>query len=196
MLVKHSTKRQRFIHWVSIALLMIALFCCVLFIKEYVSGAFHSVESLQAHMKQYGVFAPLFLILFQVMQVILPVVPAFLGCAVGSLLFGSFVGFWCNYIGIGVGSIIAFFLVRKFGKPLLEDVFPSKKYEKWSVWLSQSKCYTAFLFLAMLLPLFPDDYLCYLTGVSKMPSKKFIRIIILGKPWCILAYSLGFSLIR
>ena len=50
--------------------------------------------------------------------------------------------------------------------------------------------------MAMLLPLFPDDFLCYLTGVSKMTAKRFIWIILLGKPWCILAYSLGFSLIK
>ena len=89
-----------------------------------------------------------------------------------------------------------FFLARKYGMPLLDDLFPSGRYNKWSVWASKSKSYTDFLFMAMLLPLFPDDFLCYLTGVSKMTAKRFIWIIVLGKPWCILAYSLGFSLIK
>ena len=49
--------------------------------------------------------------------------------------------------------------------------------------------------MAMLLPLFPDDFLCYLTGVSKMTAKRFIWIIVLGKPWCILAYSYNYTVI-
>ena len=147
-------------------------------------------------MEQYGVFAPVILTIIQAMQVIIPVLPGFFGCAVGSVMFGPMVGFICNYLGIGLGSVIAFFLARKFGKPLIQDLFPSGRYNKWSNWASKSKSYTAFLFMAMLLPLFPDDYLCYLTGISKMTARKFIWIIILGKPWCILAYSLGFSLIK
>ncbi|MCI9143367.1 MAG: TVP38/TMEM64 family protein, partial [Lachnospiraceae bacterium] len=42
----------------------------------------------------------------------------------------------------------------------------------------------------MVLPLFPDDYFCYFTGITKMSTRKFVTIIVLGKPWCILAYCL------
>ena len=193
---KPKTKRQRYISWLSLFLVALVLcFVCVI-VKAYFDGNFNSVESLQEYIKGYGAFGPVFLTMFQAIQVVIPVLPGFLGCAVGSVLFGPLVGFWCNYIGISAGSIISFFLARKFGMPLLNEMFPGGKYKKWSIWASKSKSYTAFLFLAMLLPLFPDDYLCYLTGVSDMTAKRFIWIIILGKPWCILAYSLGFSLIK
>lgn len=191
----HKTKRQRFIHQFTIFLIMLSLVFFVILIKGYFDGKFNSVESLQHYIESFGIFGPLILIAFQAMQVVVPVLPGFLGCAVGSILFGASSGFWCNYIGISTGSIISFFLARKFGMPLLEDMFPQGKYNKWSAWASKSKSYTFFLFIAMLLPLFPDDYMCYLTGISKMSSKRFIWIIILGKPWCILAYSLGFSFI-
>lgn len=59
--------------------------------------------------------------------------------------------------------------------------------------MEKSKSYERFLFIATLLPLFPDDFLCYLSGLLKMDSRKFIWIIILGKPWCILVYSLVFG---
>ena len=51
-------------------------------------------------------------------------------------------------------------------------------------------------YLATLLPLFPDDFLCYFSGLIKMNWKKFVWIIILGKPWCILGYSIVFGLIQ
>ena len=43
-------------------------------------------------------------------------------------------------------------------------------------------------------PLFPDDFLCYFSGLTNMSFKKFALIIVLGKPWCLLIYSIVFSL--
>lgn len=193
---KKRSKCQQMIHIVSLLLIVMVLSFLVVLVKAYFDGEFNSVEALQQYIGKYGVLGPVFLTAFQAAQVVIPVLPGFLGCAVGAVMFGPTIGFLCNYIGIGGGSIIAFILARKFGMPLLDELFPAGKYSKWSAWASRSRSYTAFLFLAMILPLFPDDYLCYLTGVSKMKIMKFIWIIILGKPWCILAYSLGFSLIE
>lgn len=188
--------RQRCIHFSTLLLLMVALAIMALLGKAYLDGKFQSVAAFQQYIAGFGTFAPLFLTVFQAIQVVLPILPGFLGCAVGSVMFGPLVGFLCNYAGISAGSILAFLLAKKYGAPLIRDLFPSEKYKKWSDWASTSKSYTAFLFLAMVLPLFPDDYLCYFSGITEMKAKRFIWIIILGKPWCILAYSLGFSLIQ
>ncbi len=186
---------QKLIRAASFLMGVLALAFLVILIKAYSDGEFDSAAAFQKFIGEYGAFGPLFLTVFQALQVVVPVLPGFFGCAAGSVMFGPAVSFWCNYIGIGAGSIAAFLLARKYGMPLLEALFPSGRYSKWSAWASKSRSYTAFLFLAMILPLFPDDYLCYLTGTSKMKAKKFVWIIILGKPWCILAYSIGFSLI-
>lgn len=185
--------RQKYIHYLSVFVVAIVIFILCVMMRAYLEGYFNSVESFQNYISKFGYFGPLFLMVFQAVQVILPVLPGFLGCAVGSIMFGPFIGFLCNYVGISSGSIIAFFLAKRFGAPLIRDIFPSDKYQKWFTWSKSSKSYIAFLFFAMLLPLFPDDYLCYLSGLTEIKSKKFILIIVLGKPWCILAYSLGFS---
>lgn len=156
-------------------------------------GKFDSVETLQAYIAGFGPFAPVALVLIQAAQVVLPVLPGFLGCIIGAAMFGCAGGFWCNYIGISAGSILAFLLARKYGQELVKKMFPEKRYEKLASWAAQSKSYTAILFLGMVLPLFPDDYFCYLTGLTNMTARKFTTIIVLGKPWCILAYSILFS---
>lgn len=168
----------------------------LLLVKMFFNQKFDSVESLQNYMKGFGIAAPLVLTLFQALQVVIPVLPGYLGCAAGAVAFGTMTGFWCNYIGISVGSIIAYFLARKYGIDIVLALFPEKQYEKWSKRIEKSRSYDWFLFIATLLPLFPDDFLCYFSGLMKMNSKKFIWIIILGKPWCILAYSIGFGLIK
>lgn len=168
----------------------------LIFTKQFFEHKFDSVESLQNYMKGFGIAGPLILIVFQALQVVVPVLPGYLGCAAGAVAFGSMTGFWCNYIGISLGSIIAYFLAQKYGIAIVNAMFPRKQYEKWSRRVEKSKSYEWFLFIAMLLPLFPDDFLCYFSGLMKTNSKKFIGIIILGKPWCILAYSIGFGLIK
>ena len=135
------------------------------FVKQFFNQKFDSVESLQNYMKGFGIAAPLMLTLFQAVQVVIPVLPGYLGCAAGAIAFGSMTGFWCNYIGISLGSVIAYFLAKKYGIDIVTAMFP-------------------------------DDFLCYFSGLMKMNSKKFIWIIILGKPWCSLAYSIVFGLIK
>lgn len=176
----------------AIFLILCLLFCALLF-KAYMDGRFDSVETLQQYIAGFGILAPLVLTVIQAAQVVLPVLPGFLDCAVGAVMFGCAGGFWCNYIGISLGSMIAFLLARKYGQGLVSKMFPGEKYKKWATWAAESKSYTMILFLGMVLPLFPDDYFCYFTGITKMSIRKFVTIIILGKPWCILVYSIMFS---
>lgn len=175
---------------------LIILFCIivtVLLIKAYHDGRFDSTESLRRYIEGFGFFAPAVLTLIQAAQVVIPVLPGFFGCAVGAVMFGSIGGFLCNYIGISAGSVAAFMLARRYGTSIVKGMFPKEKYEKWSGFAARSRSYTAILFAGMVLPLFPDDFFCYFTGLTKMTAKKFILIIILGKPWCILAYSIFFA---
>lgn len=175
--------------------LVFTVFLLIL-IKAWAGGKINSVDSFQNYIAGYGVFAPVALTLFQAAQVIIPVLPGFLGCAAGAVMFGSAGGFWCNYIGISAGSIIAFLLARRYGVELVKDIFKGERYDKWAQKAAKSRSYAVFMFAATLLPLFPDDFLCYFSGLTKLSVKKFVWIIILGKPWCILAYSLGFSFIK
>lgn len=147
----------------------------LIFMKMFFDRKFDSVESLQNYMRSFGIAAPLFLTVFQAVQVVIPVLPGYLGCAAGAIAFGSMTGFLCNYIGISLGSIAAFFLARKYGIGIVLMMFPQKQYEKWSGIVEKSKCYERFLFIATLLPLFPDDFLCYFSGLMKMDNKLKLR---------------------
>ena len=178
---------------------LIALFCALvglsLFVlfKGWLGGHFDSVDSLRTYIDSFHIFAPIILTLIQILQVILPVLPGFLGCIVGAVLFGPVGGFLVNYIGISLGSIGAYFLARRYGVQLVDKMISTKKYEKHIERINKSKNYTVVLFLSILLPLAPDDFLCYFSGLIDMSPKKFITIIAVAKPWCILFYSIFFA---
>ena len=119
-------QRYQWSMWLGIFLI---LFCALFILKAGFDGRFHSVDTLQEYIRSFGLIGPLILIAIQAFQVVIPVLPGFLGCIVGVVLFGTAGGFWCNYIGISLGSLIAFILARRFGAPLVESLFPQKNYQ-------------------------------------------------------------------
>lgn len=179
--------------------IVIVLMCSLLavsvfiLVKGWQGGHFSSIETLRQYIDSFGIWGPVVLTLIQALQVILPVLPGFLGCIVGAALWGPVVGFLVNYIGISSGSIAAYFLARWFGLQLVNKMVNMKKYEKYIERINKSKSYTTVLFLSILLPLAPDDFLCYFSGLIDMKPKKFITIIAVAKPWCILFYSIFFA---
>lgn len=186
-------KAVRLKNILTVVLIFLLLLSGIFIIRGYFAGHFSSVESFQRYIGAFGIFAPVILVLIQAMQVVLPVLPGFLGCIVGAGIFGAAGGFWCNYIGISAGSIIAFLLARRFGIGLVKTMLPMEKYQSWVEWVNTRKSYTVVLFLAILLPLAPDDFLCYFSGLTGMSTRRFTWIIVLGKPWCILAYCVFFA---
>lgn len=175
------------------AMLTLLALCAVFVIRGWASGSFSSMEAMRAYIASFGMFAPLVLTLVQALQVVLPVLPGWFGCIVGAALFGPAGGFWCNYIGISAGSVAAYYLARHYGAGLVRQLVPMDKYEACAAWARGKKHYTPVLFLAILLPLAPDDFLCYYSGFAGMDAKKFVAVILAAKPWCILFYSVFFA---
>lgn len=187
-------RQEKWIKQSAAGLLMILLLISVLFLwSAWRAGYFRSSEALRSYLESYGKAGPLVLTLIQALQVVLPVLPGFFGCFAGAALFGAAEGFWINYIGISAGSLVAFWLARRYGIGLVQKMVPMERYEKWTSWMNGKKLYSIILFLAILLPLAPDDFLCYFSGLIGMSAKKFTWIVILAKPWCILLYSILFS---
>ncbi len=188
----YGNQGKTFKNILCIMLALLLMLAGVFLLKGYFDGRFASVETLRAYISDFGIFGPAMLVLLQALQVVLPVLPGFLGCIVGAGLFGVFGEFLCNYIGISAGSIAAFLLARRLGTAFVKQVVPAEKYKACVEWVGRKKCgFTLVLFLAILLPLAPDDFLCYFSGLTAMSTKKFIWIIILAKPWCILAYCIA-----
>lgn len=176
------------------AVFLLLLLAAILFAAiGYYRGHFVSAEKLEDYIASCGPFAPLLLTAIQTMQAFLPIIPSFLGFAAGAGLFGTLGGFLCNYIGICLGSVIAYFLARRFGSGFVRQIIPEKKFQKAVDWAQSGSNYPVVLFLAILLPLAPDCALCYLSGLIRMPIKKYLLILLTAKPWCILLYSILFG---
>lgn len=170
------------------------IFCILFIIYGIQSHIFTSSEALNSFLMKFGLAAPVAFVAIQALQVVVPILPGSIGCLGGVLIFGVFNGFIYNYIGICVGSLLAFLVSRKYGIFFARIVTGEKIYNKYIGWLNKS--YFDRLFAAAIfLPFAPDDFLCYLAGLTKMPLYKFIIIILAGKPLAIFLYSMGLEYI-
>lgn len=148
---------------------------------------------LVEYIKRYGPIAPLFFICLQAIQVVLPVVPGGASCLAGVLAFGPMLGFIYNYLGLTIGSLIAFYLSKKYGLTIVRKLFKEETIQKYLHYIQNNK-FNKIFFWGIFLPGLPDDLLCYIAGLSKMTYKKFIFIILIGKPLALLMYSIFIEL--
>lgn len=139
---------------------------------------FSSEESIREFVKGAGVFGPLVFMLLQVVQVVVAPIPGQITGLVGGYLFGP-VGLVFSLIGAAIGFTIVFLLARKFGRPLVEKIFSKKIISKFD-YITNSKG-TFVLFLIFLLPTFPDDLICYLAGLTKIPIRQLIAVSVAGR---------------
>lgn len=151
-------------------------------------GYFQDIESLQRLIKSFSWGAPLVFVLLQLTQVVVPIVPGGLTMVSGVLLFGPWFGLLYNYIGITAGSIVAFLLAGRYGEPLVRRIIGDRMFDRFATKIN-TQGYKRFFAIAILMPVAPDDALCYLTGLSKMKLSTFVKIILTCKPLTIAAYS-------
>lgn len=165
--------------------------CATLAIAGYRAGIFESVETLQAFIGSAGLWGPLIFMFIQALQVIIPMLPGFVTCIAGALIFGPIAGFIYSYIGVCIGSVAAFYLARRYGTSLVKKFVKEETYNKYISWLEKGKKFDIIFLLAIFLPTAPDDVLCFVAGLTKIRWKKFVTIILLGKPFVIALYSVG-----
>ena len=92
---------------------------------------FVSQDALAAFLGRFGFWAPVFFVAIQAVQVVIPILPGAIGCLGGVLIFGPVWGFVYNYVGISIGSVLAFLLSKNYGKPFVKGMIGEKNYEKY-----------------------------------------------------------------
>ncbi|MGA2526256.1 MAG: TVP38/TMEM64 family protein [Smithellaceae bacterium] len=121
----------------------------------------------------------LIFILLQIIQVVAAPIPGELTGLIGGYLYGPFWGTVYSTIGLTIGSWLAFLLARFFGMPLIEKVVKRETIEKFDQFMEHQGILVSFLLF--LIPGFPKDYLCYIMGVSSIPTWTFIIVVTAGR---------------
>lgn len=156
------------------------------------TGTLESLDSLQAYIDSLGIWGPIGFMAASFASVMFPIIPAGLLVIAAPILFGPIEGTIYNWLAVCAGSLTNFIVARQVGMALIEAMFSEKTIEKYLGWTRKSGFTTLFA-AAIVLPIAPDDLLCYLAGTTKMKFSTYTWIILLGKIPTLVAYGLGIS---
>ena len=143
----------------------------------YPSSFFSNQERIRDFVESYGIFAPIVFVIIQILQVVLTPISHYVVGLAGGFIFGTWYGFILNYIGRVIGTLIAFYLGRNFGRRIIKHLVKQENVAKYDKLFEKGRL---ILFLMYFLPIFPDDEISYLAGFSSMKARVFIPIILLG----------------
>ena len=153
------------------------------------SGIFSSVAGLQHFIKNFGNFAIAAFIVVQAIQPIVPFLPGGFATIVGMLMFGNIPGVLYSYIGLVIGEVGLFLLVRRFGSRFARLVLSEKNFEKFETTLQDhTQDIKKLLIVCFIFPFLPDDLTCLVAGMTDLSFREYLKIVLIFKIWSVASY--------
>jgi uncharacterized membrane protein YdjX (TVP38/TMEM64 family) len=140
---------------------------------------FRHPEELRLLVRSWGAWAPVGIILFQLIQIIVAPLPG------NALSFGAgyALGVWPTVlwlmIGVMLGATTDFLLIKLLGRHLLHYFLaPDRLAQLDAVVLRRG---TFYIFLLLLVPNPVGDWVYYLAGLTSLPLPVFLGLVFLGR---------------
>ena len=144
------------------------------------------INDVVNYMVSLGPVGGFFLIL---LESLIPPLPLGVIAGLNMLSFGNVFGFILSYIAVIVGCSLSFLLFRYLLQDRFIHWFSDKnkiRIEKWMTKLTNIKFTTLVIIFA--LPITPAFLVNIAGGLSKIPYKKYLLALIVGKPAMLLFY--------
>ena len=166
---KHYSKRYAatVLSIVSIVFAIVAVVGAIL-LRKYIGV-------LEAFAKEHIVLGAIIFSAVCAVQVIVAFIPGEIVEVAAGVLFGPWIGTLLCLVAETIGSVMVILLVRKFGRRLIESLYPREKIDALPV-LNDPKKRNAFIFLLFFIPGTPKDFLTYIVGLTKISISAFALI--------------------
>lgn len=159
-----------------IALFIISLIYILPNIKSYIEDPRLFRDYIKNN-QEYGI---IIFLLFQILQVIVFIIPGeFIEIASG-ISFGWFGGFVLCEIGIFIASSFILFFSRKIGKPVITSFIGESKFTKFEK-INQYVNRDKIIFLIFLIPGLPKDILLYISSFFDISWKKLMILTLVAR---------------
>ncbi len=156
----------------------------------WASGAFAamgSLEEFRTYVAGFGVWAYLVYWLVQFMAVVLAPIPGNIVTLAGGVMFGTVPSIVLSLTANYAASFLVFGLCRLLGRSFAQKLLGRHSTNKYYELFTRKR--DTFLFLTILFPFFPDDVICMLAGLTEIPFRRFALILLVAKPWGLIAAS-------
>lgn len=140
---------------------------------------FGNLEAITASMEHAGIWGPIVLFILFVLQVFLAFIPGQALMIACGYLYGFWGGFVLSWLSLVVGGEIAYLLARRYGRPFAEKWIASSVLERWNKAAAGQGI--AFFALSLVMPLVPNDAMCYVAGLGTIRRLHFSIANALGR---------------
>jgi len=162
-------------------IIVIGLLAIIVIYRHPISNLLHIIsdqEAVSAYLQSYGAWGPLVLFLLMVAQVFVAIIPGHALMVTAGYVYGT-LGLIVIITSTILGSQIAFFIARQYGRSLIYKIASQKVIERWDGMARNQG--TMFYFFAFVLPIFPSDLMCYVAGLGKISARRFLVANVLGR---------------
>jgi uncharacterized membrane protein YdjX (TVP38/TMEM64 family) len=169
-----------------LALIIIGLSVLIYMLAPEFVTIFKDIDKAKEYLLQYEAASILIFMLLQIIQIVISVLPGQVLQFVAGYIYGFPFGILWSLIGIGLGTIITFYLAKLLGKDAMHVIFDEDKITRFINLLNSKKAYTV-IFVIFLIPGIPKDLISYAAGVSEIKIKPFLILSIVGRSPALIA---------
>ena len=137
-------------------------------------------EELRRYIGNMGIWGAAFMILVTAIQVVAAVIPGGPIEIAAGYCFGPLAGALISDIGMTLGSLAVFLLVRRFGMSFIEIFFSRERIESLR-FLKTTGQSRLVLFLLFLIPGTPKDIIAYAVGLTDLSLASWLFITAVGR---------------
>jgi uncharacterized membrane protein YdjX (TVP38/TMEM64 family) len=143
-----------------------------------------------------GIYGPILSCFLILVESMVPVLPLFVFITINFLVFGYFIGFIVSWVFTVLGCLISFFLFRKNIKTWFEKKISNNDQVKKAMTIID-KIKLESLTVIIAIPFTPAFLVNIAAGLSKIPFKKFLTALLIGKIFLVLFWGfVGTSLVE
>lgn len=151
---------------------------------------FSSREAITTSMGHAGLWAPIVLFILFVLQVFLAFIPGQALMVASGYLYGFWGGFLISWLSLVIGGEIAYILARNYGRPFAEKWISPTVLERWNKATAGQG--VGFFAISLVMPLVPNDAMCYVAGLGTISRIRFSMANLLGRGMaCIITSAAG-----
>jgi uncharacterized membrane protein YdjX (TVP38/TMEM64 family) len=140
---------------------------------------FSSRDAIATSMQHSGLWGPIVLFILFVLQVFLAFIPGQALMVASGYLYGFWGGFLLSWLSLVVGGEIAYVLARSYGRPFAEKWISPTVLERWNKAAAGQGI--AFFAISLVMPLVPNDAMCYVAGLGTISRIRFSVANLLGR---------------
>jgi uncharacterized membrane protein YdjX (TVP38/TMEM64 family) len=140
---------------------------------------FSDRNGVTASIDQLGVWGPFVLAVLFLLQVFLAFIPGQALMVACGYLYGFWGGFLLSWLSLVAGGEVAFVLARRYGRVFAEKWISSNVLARWDK-LAKGQGIT-FYAISLVMPFVPNDAMCYVAGLGRIPHRRFSIANLLGR---------------